>query len=102
MDPWLANNLLIPLAGMATGVVMMVTLGRTVRHWVDRHYHRRALPEAEEVRAKMDRLEDRVGALEEVAGRLEELEERLDFAERVLTQRRDRDQLAPGGPGDGL
>lgn len=95
MDPWGIANILIPLAGMATGVVVMVTLGRTVRHWVDRHYHR-ALPDAEEVRATVARLEDRVGALEEVAGRVEELEERLDFAERVLTQRSERDRLAPG------
>ncbi|UCF41409.1 MAG: hypothetical protein JSW43_03505 [Gemmatimonadota bacterium] len=96
MEAWELANILIPLAGMATGVVVIVTLGRTVRHWVDTHYGRRGLPGSDELRQEMARLEDRVGTLEGVAGRVEELEERLDFAERVLTQRSDRDRLAPG------
>lgn len=96
MDPWGVANVLIPLAGMATGVVVMVTLGRTIRHWVDRHYHREALPGRDEMRAELARLEDRVAGLEEVAGRVQELEERVDFAERLLTQQRERDRLAPG------
>ena len=42
--------------------------------------------DSEEVRADVDELRYRVA----------ELEERLDFAERVLAQRREPDQLAPG------
>ena len=96
MSPWEFANIVIPLAGMATGVVVMVTLGRTIRHWIDRHYHRKGLPGGDEARAEMARLEDRVAGLEEVADRVAELEERVDFAERVLAQQRDRDRLAPG------
>jgi hypothetical protein len=96
MDPWAVANIIIPIAGMATGVVVMVTLGRTVRHWVDVHYGRKGLPNADEMRADLARLEDRVARLEDVAGRVQELEERVDFAERVMTQQRERDRLAPG------
>lgn len=96
MNPADLANLLIPLAGMATGVVVIVTLGRTVRHWVDTHYGRKGLPSSDEVRADVLRLEERVAGLEEIAGRVQELEERVDFAERVLTQQRDRGRLAPG------
>ena len=96
MSPWEFANIVIPLAGMATGVVVIVTLGRTVRHWVDTHYGRKGLSGSNETRADVARLEERVAGLEEVADRVTELEERLDFAERVLSQQRDRDRLAPG------
>jgi hypothetical protein len=36
------------------------------------------------------------GEVEELRYRVTELEERLDFAERVLAQRREPDQLPPG------
>ena len=38
----------------------------------------------------------RLGEVDELRGRLAEVEERLDFAERLLAQAREADQL-PGG-----
>ena len=92
-----AVSLLIPLAGMLTGVVMLGTIGWTVRHWVNRHYEHRERMRGgggEEVR----QLEERVLMLEDAVGRVQDLEERLDFTERVLTQQRNEaGQLGAGG-----
>lgn len=56
---------------------------------------RRALAAAPEPAAQsaIEALEERVAELEAQQGRLLELEERLDFAERVLTQQRERDAI---------
>lgn len=89
-------GLLLPIAGMATGVLLVMTLGKTVRHWIDRHYGRRELTDDSGVREQLAQVEQRVAMLEEVADRVQDLEERLDFAERVLTRARERDAL-PGG-----
>jgi hypothetical protein len=97
MDPYAATELLIPIAGMLTGVVIVGTIGWTVRHWVNRHYEHRERMRgggSEDVR----RLEERIAMLEESVGRVQDVEERLDFAERVLTQQRDAaGELGPGG-----
>jgi len=88
MDPF------IPIAGMATGVIVVVTLARLIRHWVDRHYGRVGSPGGS-VEPTVARLEERVAMLEEVAGRMQDLEERVDFTERVLTRERDPGRLPP-------
>ena len=87
-------DVLVPLAGMLTGVVALVTLGWTVRHWVDRHYaSRRGVtggPGAEEIA----RLAERLKTVEdELSSRMLDLEERVDFTERVLAQSREPPQL---------
>ena len=87
MDP----DLIIPLAGMVTGVIIVGTLGMTVRHWIGRHYGRAALDDP--ARERVGRLEDRVLQLEEAVARMQDLEERLDFTERVLAQERGRPRL---------
>jgi F0F1-type ATP synthase membrane subunit b/b' len=53
---------------------------------------------AERIRGHGDQAEDPVLAadVEQLRGRLAEVEERLDFAERLLAQAREADQL-PGG-----
>lgn len=84
----------IPFAGMATGVVVVVTIARVVRHWVDRHYERVGSA-GSSVEPTVARLEERVAMLEEVAGRMQDLEERVDFTERVLTRERDPGRLPP-------
>lgn len=88
-------DVLVPIAGMLAGVVTVVTLGWTVRHWVDRHYDdRRRAAGGDPGSEALERLTERVGTLEEqVAGRMLDLEERMDFTERVLAQSRDRPQL---------
>ena len=87
MDP----DIIIPLAGMVTGVVIVGTLGMTVRHWITRHYGRMALDDP--ARERIGQLEDRVLQLEDAAARMQDLEERLDFTERVLAQERGRPRL---------
>lgn len=89
MDPF------IPFAGMATGVIIFVTVARAIRHWVDRHYDQAGSGGAS-LEPTVTRLEERVAMLEEVVGRMHDLEERMDFAERVLTRERDPGRLPQG------
>ncbi len=89
MDPF------IPFAGMATGVVVIVTIARAIRHWVDRHYDQTGSTGGS-LEPTVTRLEERVALLEELAGRVQDLEERVDFTERVLTRERDPGRLPPG------
>lgn len=87
-------DVLVPIAGMLAGVVTVVTLGWTVRHWVDRHYdsQRGAVGGAGE--EEVARLSERLKTVEdELSGRMLDLEERVDFTERVLAQARERPQL---------
>ncbi|MCH7875548.1 MAG: hypothetical protein IH965_09655 [Gemmatimonadetes bacterium] len=81
MDPG-AFVMLIPLAGLATGVVFMVGIYKLASRWMDR----KRLPEGD-LADEVDRLRGEVDALRDVALRVDELEERLDFAERLLAQR---------------
>ena len=46
--------------------------------------------------AEVEDLHGRLGEVEELRGRLAEVEERLDFAERLLAQAREADQLHGG------
>jgi hypothetical protein len=82
------------IAWMLTGTVIFVTIGWTVRHWVDRHYDSRRRATGEVGGVELARLTERMGELEEqVSGRILDLAERLDFTERVLAQSRERPQL---------
>jgi hypothetical protein len=47
--------------------------------------------------AQTEELSQRLADLEACAQRVAELEERVDFAERMLTQQREADQLPAGG-----
>lgn len=95
MDPNSLVNLLVPLAGMATGAVIVVTLGRLIRHWVDRHYDRTS--GGEHVKGEIERLRGEVRALGDLEDRMVELEERVDFTERLLAQQRARELPRDGG-----
>lgn len=97
MGPNDIANLLIPLAGMATGAVVVVTIGRLLRHWVDQHYQRAR--GGDDVRGDVEQLRREVLATRELAERMVELEERVDFAERLLAQSRERERGRLPGPG---
>lgn len=43
------------------------------------------------------RLEEQANILGSQESQIQELQERVDFAERILTEARDRHQLGPGG-----
>jgi hypothetical protein len=49
--------------------------------------------------AHPEELSQRIADLEACAQRVAELEERVDFAERMLSQQREADQLPAGGKG---
>ena len=93
MDP----DLLIPIAGMTSGVVTVVAVAHTIRHWVNKHYeHKRRLSAGGDT-DRMTEVEERMAAMaEDLAGRMLDLEERVDFTERVLAQGRDRGLLEQG------
>lgn len=87
-------DVLVPIAGMLTGTIVVVTLGWTVRHWVDRHYESRRVAEGAVGADDAARLADRLRTVEdELSNRLLELEERVDFTERVLAQGREPPRL---------
>ena len=50
-----------------------------------------------ELRAEMDQLRDQLGEMDGLRARVQELEERVEFAERLLSQKRDQDLLQRGG-----
>lgn len=91
MDPFGLLALLIPYAGMATGVTVMVLIYKTVTKFADR----RGLADTDQVMAELARLRADVNALGDAVDRVQELEERVDFAERMLAQQR-QDHLSPG------
>ncbi len=77
---------ILPLAGMATGIIIIIGFFKTVRHVIDRKLSRGdegQLPE------EIADLQARIEALESEHGRVDELEDRLEFAERLLIRGRE-------------
>ncbi len=81
---------LVPLAGMATGLIIIAGFFKTVRHFIDR---KMASGTDHELHAEILDLHARIETLERDQGRVEELEDRLDFAERLLADGKRPDQL---------
>jgi hypothetical protein len=76
------------------GVLAMIGGYRIVMRWIDRRHERLMVERGKWAgSAELEQLRSRVEALEDTSARVQELEERLDFAERLLTQQK-RDQLA--------
>ena len=50
-----------------------------------------------ELRAEIDSLQDQLAEMDGLSSRVQELEERVEFAERMLSQKRDEDLLQRGG-----
>lgn len=93
---------LIPLAGIAAGVVLGLPLIRAVVRYLERRAS--AATGSDEVaalRAEVDELRGHLEQVEEVSARLAELEERQDFTERLLAQQRDKPALGTGTSGRG-
>jgi hypothetical protein len=94
MDPGFVV-FLIPFAGIAALVALGLPLVRGVVRYLERKGAGGGL-EAEALRSEVDELRARLELVENSTGRLTELEERLDFAERLLTQQRARAGLPAG------
>ncbi len=99
MPDWLwIQNVIFPLVGMGMGVLFMFGVYRVATRWIDRR-HERLMAERGSAggAGEMQQLRARVEALEDSVGRVQELEERLDFTERVLAQQRERGRLPADG-----
>jgi hypothetical protein len=82
MDWFQIGNVLIPLAGMGTGLIFMTGIYKLASKVIDRRGNAELGAGAEE---RIDQLHDEIALIrEEHAGQLEEVHERLDFAERLL------------------
>jgi hypothetical protein len=85
------DRVVIPLAGMATGLLITLSVIKAIVRWMERRHEARmagsAAGELEGLRSEMGQLRSQV----------ESLEERLDFAERMLTQERNRRPIESGG-----
>lgn len=92
------NQVVIPLAGMAVGVILGLPIIKAI---VRRIEHKPTADlraaETEALRAELAELRQRLDAVEDLSGRLGDMEERLEFAERLLTQQRQGGQLPAGG-----
>jgi len=90
------QNVIIPIFGMGLGAFAMFGVYRTINRALDRRHERLlaadkggASPELEEMRSRLELLED-------AAYRVQDLEERVDFAERLLTRAQDP-SISPRG-----
>jgi Tfp pilus assembly protein PilO len=96
LPPWMtlppAVTVLISLAFFATCVVVLYPLMRAI----GRRIEGRASGVDPALRAELEQLQARVSEVEALQHRLMELEERVDFAERLLSQRREPQRLEKG------
>lgn len=99
MPDWLwFENVVFPLVGMGMGVLFMFGAYRVAMRWIDRRHERLMAERGTGAGAgELQQLRARVEALEDTVGRVQELEERLDFAERILAQQRERGRLPAEG-----
>jgi len=89
-------DIFVPIAGMATGVILFLPLVRAIVRHIER--------KSQASRGEVDALRDDVQALRErvlqlsesLEGRLLDVEERVDFAERLLAQREERRRVGGG------
>ena len=90
------QNVVLPVLGMGMGAFVLFGAYRTVnRHLDRRHEHHLAASTGGHQGPEMDDLRGRVELLEDAVDRVQELEERLDFTERLLAQQQ-RQQIDPG------
>ena len=93
------QNVVIPVLGMGMGAFVMFGAYRTVNRHLDRRHEQQMAASAGGLTPpELEDLRGRVEFLEDAADRVQELEERLDFTERMLAQQQ-RQQLDPGSGG---
>jgi hypothetical protein len=89
------NQVVIPLAGMAVGVILGLPIIKAIVRRLERRPDDAGL-ESAKLGAELSELKGRLEAVENLASRVGEIEERVDFAERLLTRHREAGRL--GGP----
>lgn len=89
------QNVVLPLLGMGMGAFALFGLYRTINRFADRRHERQMAAARQSPDSELEELRHRVELLEESVDRVQDLEERLEFAERLLTRER-RQQIEPG------
>lgn len=96
LPPWMTLppgvTMLIALGALAAATIVFYPLMRAL----GRRLEGRAAGLDPETRSELDQLRERVAELEGMQHRMLELEERVDFAERLLSQRREAERLPRG------
>ncbi len=87
----------IPIFGMGLGALAMFGVYRTINRALDRRHERLLASERGGSSRELEEVRSRIEALEETAFRVQELEERVDFAERLLTREQDQVGSKDGG-----
>jgi hypothetical protein len=96
-------NLLIERLTETVAILMVVVIialvaikvfGPLARAWARKLEGKVGDPE---LRAELDQVRDQLGEMDGLRVRVQELEERVEFAERLLSQKRDQDLLQRGG-----
>jgi hypothetical protein len=80
------QNVVIPVLGMGLGGFAMFAVYRTINRALDRRHERLLAQEKGGAAPELEEMRGRIEALEDAAYRVQDLEERLDFAERLLTR----------------
>ena len=90
------QNVVIPILGMGMGAFVLFGVYRTInRHLDRRHEHHMTASGRGDVGPQLEDLRNRVELLEDSVERVQEIEERLDFTERMLAQQQ-RQQIDAG------
>jgi len=74
-------------------IVAIKVLGPVARAWARKLEGKMGDPE---LRAEVDHLREQLAEMDGLGSRVQELEERVEFAERMLSQKRDQDLLQRG------
>lgn len=83
----------IVLVVIVLAIVVIKVFGPLARAWARKLEGKVGDPE---LRAEVDHLRDQLAEVDGLRGRVQELEERVEFAERLLSQKRDQDLLQRG------
>jgi hypothetical protein len=99
LDPTFAfgriqETIAIVIIAVLMTVAAVKILGPLARAWARKIEGKAADPE---LRAEIDQLRDQLAETDGLRIRVQELEERVEFAERMLSQKRDQDLLQRGG-----
>ncbi len=87
------ESVMLLLVLIAFTIVAIKVFGPLARAWARKLEGKVGDPE---LRAEVDHLRDQLGEMDGLRTRVQELEERVEFAERLLSQKRDQDLLQRG------
>lgn len=97
-DPFIFGRIQETVVGIVLTIAFVIVaikvFGPLARAWARKLEGKAGDPE---LRAEVDQLRDQLGEVDGLRNRVLDLEERVEFAERMLSQKRDQDLLQRGG-----